>query len=75
MESSISSERAGWFKDFAAERGERGGFLSKVTIDIVPGRESRLALRNKFDRGLQPIINSGHASRIALLACRQESKE
>jgi hypothetical protein len=45
-------ERAGWFKHFAAERGERGGFLSKVTIDIVHGRESSLALRNKFDRGL-----------------------
>src|SRR6187399_148950 len=68
-------ERAGWFKDFAAECRERGGFLSKVTIDIVRGRESSLTLRNKFDRGLQPIINSGHTSRLALLACREESKE
>src|SRR5678815_4181624 len=51
-------ERAGRFKDFAAERGERGGFLSKVTMDIALGRESRLALRNKFYGGLQLIVNS-----------------
>src|SRR5678815_4096571 len=63
------------FKDFAAERGERGGFLSKVTMDIALGRESRLALRNKFYGGLQLIVNSGHAARIALLARREDSKK